>query len=311
MKKIRGRIGLVATLSTVSSIATTVIFAFVFKSLQQGIIASLIVIAILLIVELRSVLEIDRLDSRSNLLHATDKIVTLLRVHNDYFHDVGMFEMLNTIVKLREVAQKRHHDLFRFDRIISYAIERAEQEIGQVFKITTGDDELDRSIRIKDAIIHSEKYVYALTYDENNYLNRFWAGNFGREYIESNLQASKRGVEIQRIFIVDKKIIDGKNLSSEESHKRERLINLSKALEKAKPRCRIFWVSKEDIPDKLKCTNTSFLVCDDYIGSESNGCSEGANVIGYVSYGDRLHVVNPLKDRFERLRRYTENIPLV
>lgn len=299
----------IGALCTIATIVLTVLIAMIFNSWQQGVIASLIVVAILLLVEFRGTLESERSKYNSNLTQATEKIVSLLRVHNRYFNDVGMFEMLNNIIRLRETAQKRKHDLARFDDIISRAIEKAEKEIGKAVRIPTGDDELDRSIRLKEAINYAEKYVYALTYDENDYLNRFWNGNFGREYIESNLSAAEKGVDIERIFVVNKSIIIGDSLNNTDSQKRERLIEMSKNLEIGSPRCRVFWAAKEDLPDSLKRSNTSFLVSDDYVGSESNGTSQGENVVGYVSYGERSEVIEPLKDRFKRLRRYTEDIP--
>jgi hypothetical protein len=242
---------------------------------------------------------------------AAEKIVTLLRVHNEYFLEIGLFEMLNTIIDIRKIAQQRRHDLVRFNEIITSAIEKAKSEIGREFSINTKDDELNRIVRLNEIVSTSEQYIYAVTYDEDDYLNNFWNAVFGREYIDSNLDAISREVKVERIFVIDEKIINGENLSSRDQGTRKKLLTVSKALQPEEfqrdEKCKVYWVSKESLPNALKEYSTSFLVSDDLICSESNGVYQGEEVSGYVSYGDRSRVV-PLKERFERMRQYAEEI---
>lgn len=299
----RKKISQFSVVSFTIAILITILSEIIFDDLKSGILAGFVVVGVGATIELKEVIESHKLASDD----AIERVVTLLNLHNDYFNEVHLFEMLNMIVSIRRLAGNKRLDLQRFDRIIANALDKAKAEIGSAFRLHTGDDELERIIRLKDAVTYAEDYVYALTYDDNDYLNKFWTGVFGQEYIDSNLEASERGVDVKRVFVVDQKIIDNENLDLESSRKRQRLLAVSTALKNCKS-CKVYWVGKERLPDTLKESNTSFLICDDHIGSESNGAFNSRQVAGYVSYGDKRNVIEPLKDRFERLRRYAEEM---
>lgn len=304
MKNSNWRIALFIISSTT---ITTILISVYYPDYKLGIIASLIANALISMIEFRSTLSLEKDIGKTHIATAVERILILLKMHNSYFSNEKMLFTFDTLLKLREVAELRPHDVERFDDIIIDSIDKIKKEIGQPFRKLTGDDELYRSIKLKQAIQYANNYVYALTYDANNYLNRFWAGNFGREYVETNLQVAGRGVIIERVFIVDENVFTGQNMTDEEKEKREKLVDMSNNLRKGMPNCRVYWASKQRIPDKLKFTDTSLLVCDDHVGSESNGTSNGKYVDGYVSYGDR-ETVELLKERFLRLRRYTDDM---
>ena len=60
-------------------------------------------------------------------------------------------------------------------------------------------------------------------------------------------------------------------------------------------------ICKDQLPSSWEGCDTSFLVCDDCIASESCGLSNNRNIQGYVAYNDR-DIVEMLKKRFDELQ---------
>lgn len=285
------------------SIIITFLVDIIFQDLRQSIVVGLIVLILSTLFEFRLAVEASNKGAATTLNQATDRLVSLLKIHNSYFSDNSLLTILEDIVSLRQVAGKQVHDLVRFEKIITNALEEAKRELGNDYRIDTKDNELDRIARLKTTVDKADKYIYAVTYDVDDYLNKFWSKIFKDGYVKSNIDAVQRGTSVERIFIVEKKIIENKGLSSEEQQKHDNLLTLVKSLKRG--RCKVFISAIEDLPESLKQTNTSFLVCDDYVGSESNGVTLGKLTSGYVSYGNSKKVVDLLKDRFSKLKQYS------
>lgn len=290
----------------------TIIFPFIFKDLKQGIIAGLVTTLICLIFELRILLESIGQEKSTKIFdlvnNNSEKLAELIKVNNEFFYEDELFEILNKIVETRKLAISKANNTLAFKRIIFSAIEQIEKELINGFSIETGDDEWKRNNLLIEIINTAKSYIYALTFDDNQYFKDFWEYRvFTKEYIETNIEAAKRGVRIERIFIVDQKIISGNNLSPNEQSKREHLLKISEDLTTSNSLCKVYWVSKESLPDDMKQSNTSFLVSDDSNASESNGICKGNRIVSYVVYR-KPEVVEHLTKRFFSLKNYSKQI---
>lgn len=327
-------------IATIISVFSTIIFALLFDEWKQGVIAGLSIASICAIIELRILLEsntkkidaaiknssgqildilrnnqLEILESEQDLSASivdlvnnhSDRLAELIKLNNQYFHEDELFTMLERIVEARKLAIKRTDNTLAFHKIIYNAIDQIERELINGFRVETGEDEWERSKQLKEIVSGAKLYVYALTFDSNEYLNDFWAKVFAKEYVETNLEAARRGVKVERIFIVDSKIISGDKLSAEEQVTRERLIEISKSLSASNNQSKVYWVSKQSLPDELKQTNTSFLVSDDLNASESNGMDRNKIISSYVVYR-KPDIVDNLKKRFFSLRAYAKEI---
>jgi hypothetical protein len=275
-----------------------IILIAAYFTLRLGVIAALIIAALTLLIEVRlNVVESSKAVSDSSKEIAT-RVVSLLTIHNDYFNDNWLQGLLDNIVNLRKIAEGQAHDLRRFEKIMINALDDAKREMGRAFRINTDDDELERILRLKDSVDGAKDYVYALTYDARDYFDKFWDKVFGLEYVRSNVETAGRGVKIKRIFVVGKKVLNGADTA-----KLGRLKKMANDLVRAGKNMEIYFAAIEDLPKSLIGSDTSFLVVDGYVGSESDGISEGKSISGYVAYGD-ASVVNSLIDRFNKILPY-------
>jgi transcriptional regulator with XRE-family HTH domain len=151
-------------------------------------------------------------------------------------------------------------------------------------------DELARMRRLKTIIEDARDYVYAVTLDMGNYINSFWAGKFSGEYITANIQES---ASVMRIFILGRDVIKGKD-----KEKRAILDNVLDEHMKADLDVRVICIDR--LPPSWRGHDTSFLICDGCVASESHSLSATNNRAGYVLINDHS-AVRTLKKLFEDL----------
>lgn len=154
-------------------------------------------------------------------------------------------------------------------------------------------EEVDRMNRLLRAIKDAQKYVYAVTLDSGTYLEDFWQGSFAKKYIQANNEvANDKRVDIRRIFVVDE------NLLSDPMHIHRKLLGsliAAQGSDGSDGDVRVRIVSKERLRGSSWARHdTSFLVCDDILASESYSLSDGGATPGYV-------VLNNA-EKIERLR---------
>lgn len=231
MKRKPLTIGLLIFLFT---IVTTYLSSLLFNDVRQSIIAGLLVGVLATLFEIRLAIESSSEKTVKSAKELSERLLESLNIQQTYTANEWLREILKRIVDLKQVAEQQIHDLARFQGIITQALDKARREVGTSFRIDTGDDELERIMRLKDIVANAKEYIYAVTFDVDDYLNKFWAKVFGSEYVKSNLEAARRGVEIERIFVVEKKIISGKQLNDIDKEKHDKLMSLVKALKRVK-----------------------------------------------------------------------------
>ncbi len=277
-------------------IIATYVTELIFDDLKSAVIAGLVVSLYALLFELRLAIQSAREDMRNDVTLSSERLSAILAIQKDVYDNEWLRKTLGLIIELRKFSENQSHDLRRVEDIISEAIRRAREQIGTPHKIVTGRDELDRIYRLNNCLQEATRYVRAVTFDARDYLNEFWSAAFLNEYVESNAEAIKRGVIIERIFIVDQQVISDVN-----NPKHKKLKELLRRLKRCGNAMHLFTLAIQDIPEECSNSDNSFLVADDHVTSESSGKSDGVSIEGYVCYGDKDNV-RPLLNRFEVLR---------
>jgi hypothetical protein len=155
-------------------------------------------------------------------------------------------------------------------------------------------------IRLKRTVEDAQKYVYAVTFDGGSYLEDFWTGEFSDEYVTANSDMTKRqpGI-IRRAFVIDKTTVmdvnGSKNRILREIITKHRGSNI-----------RIHMIFKDNVPGTWKGHDTSFLLCDDFVVSESYSLSDGGSRPGYVAVNDEAALLR-LKKLFFDLTTLSNN----
>lgn len=282
---------------TLFLVTTLVSFLFT-DNLPQSIIFGLLVGIVSALFEMHFLV----VSSNSQMKHLADEanrqFMKLLEIDNEFYEDEWLHEKLKELVKIRrETEGKRMHVRKQIEEEINKSVEQAARMVLSSFRIPCSEnDELERMRRLKMATEDAKEYVFAVTYDAHGFIDKFWSGEFYREYIQVNAKAASNGakVKIKRVFIVDQEVINGGN-----QDKREKLEDIVRNHLKF-PNIEIRVICKDQLPSSWKGCDTSFLVCDDCVASESCGLSNSQNIEGYVVYNDR-DIVEMLKKRFEEL----------
>ena len=242
------------------------------------------------------------------------KALNLLRINLDFYEEEKLFKLLDKIISILNES-----DDYKYYKNYLYSI--LDKKISEFREIIrdgdidyTIDNEDERAHHLQDIITVAEKSIKAVTYDENNYLDNFWQGYFKEKYISSNIEIANKKVKVTRIFVVNEKIIKGDDnlLDENDRNKRNNLIEICKQLNNVNDCCEAFWVSKEQIqrrfPDN---TNTSFLICDDFVVSESYGIVNGKSKDGYIKVADNeeniRNYLKPLNNRFNKYLKCIEH----
>jgi hypothetical protein len=226
---------------------------------------------------------------------ANQKFMALLQINKEFYLDKWLFDRLGKLCEIKRRTQGRRIHLRRdLEKAIDLAFDRCTATYTLTFP---RDQESARQIRLKMAVEDAVNYVYAVTYDADDYAEMFWAGEFQREYIRANAAASQRGVRVSRVFVVGEDIISG-----DDNNERKKI--LSKAIrDHIRRRISVTVVSKNNLPPGWAGHTRSFLVCDDCVASESYTPSSNQSLDdhGYVSYND-LDNIDKLKVLFQNLQ---------
>jgi hypothetical protein len=267
-----------------------------FSDLKLGVIAGVLVGVLAKLFEVRYAIQASTDVTITSSRKETARLIAILSVYDKYFHDGWLFDQLRRIVELREIAERQPHALRRFERIVQEALSQAEVQMGNPERVNTNQDEDYRLFLLHEAVKNSKDYIWAVTFDEAGYFDRFWISRFGDGYIRSNFDATRRGVTIKRIFVVQREVLTGKNAD------KARLFSaLIKKLRRGGENMHVYVIAFDDLPGSIQSSTRSFLVADDYITSESIGLENGIPVGGYVAYGERDRSLDELKRRFEYL----------
>ncbi|NEO84788.1 MAG: hypothetical protein F6J87_11120 [Spirulina sp. SIO3F2] len=242
----------------------------------------------------------------------SDRLAVLMEIHNqllsekEVHQEEDLLKVFLKIVEVRKLLSKRVQSFQNLNRSILETLRRFETEVVSGLVVTDGD-EYERSRRLHEIVGSSDSHVYAVTFDNDEYLADFWSKVFAKEYIEANLDAVKRHGKVERIFIFNSKLIKDDDLGINEKISRNRLLRISKSL--VQGGCKVYWIYKHDLTKELRENTTSFLVSDGTNSSESAGQCNGRNIRAYVHY-DNQNVARALEERFLLLRQCSNEISI-
>jgi len=282
------------------TIVTIAASALIFKNLQLSIIAGFGVAALSMLYELRQFIERGYLAAERNSSAAFERLLALLRIHNEFYSDDWLYRVLGHIVQLRQQSKNHVHGHREFQRSVETGLVNAQKIVNGEKLFFSRRDELNRMIRLSTAMEVSKSYVWAVTFDVHGYFDNFWRATFGTTYIASNASAVERMVTIKRIFIVSKSVIE-----DPQSEKRKKLNDVICEFQRLERSRMTVLVALTEEVFKQEPADTSFLVSDDYFASESFTVVNGHDQDGYVCY-DNPSAPNELKDRFQRLEFLAE-----
>ena len=219
-----------------------------------------------------------------------NRIVEILKVHNDYYNDTWLFKLLKDVVETIKFASTNPHQLEKVKDLFNKAI--MESMIIVKNKYWNDDiehGEVGRIVLLNEATTNATKYIYAVSYDIDGYIDNFFH-KVNDQYVNANINAAKnRNVIIKRIFILDDQV---HNMKNNPTNKKVKAIISN--LKKGGSNIHNYILLKSNIQPELRNYKTSFYVCDDIIASES----ETENTKSYYSMND-IEIINKLKNRFE------------
>lgn len=218
------------------------------------------------------------------------KIVEFLKVHNEYFNDKWLFNMLRQLVDMVRFANYSPHELEKVQKVFDEAVKTAKQNVGAPhFDDNIENGEIGRILLLNKAISNAKHYVYAVSFDKEGYFDDFWQ-KINNDYLQVNIKAAKdRGVIIERIFVMDDDVIkDNKN------QKNKKLRHIISDLKKGGKNLKNYVVSKSEISQSVQNGGSSFFICDDVIACES--ANEDHKPYFAMNHNE---IVQKLKNRFE------------
>ena len=294
-------------------IISNFVSAIFMKNTYQSIIVGLLFCIISILVDFRETIHKNTEVTNNNkeLLHSIKQLVENLldysNIKRSYLKDNWLNQVLKEIIKFTEITKQKSYSIINFKNTINEALKYIEREINEPYRSPKDFKEFERISKLNEIFKEATEYIYAVTFDtdKNNYFNQFWTDVFSEEYIQSNLAASKRGVKIERIFVIEKKFINRRGLnSSDDKNKFKKIQKTIRDLEVGE-NITIYKIALEDLPADLTDSNTSFLICDDCMVSESEGLSNGIEIPRYLYCGEDIeikNVIERLKARFKSLK---------
>ncbi|PQO25138.1 hypothetical protein C5Y96_26940 [Blastopirellula marina] len=165
--------------------------------------------------------------------------------------------------------------------------------------------ETERMTRLRSVLFNSEKYFYAVTFVMEEYLERFFAGQFWEDYEDAHIHAIREnGAEVKRIFVVPPDLAPDKRLQLAKTLEDHRTIYRSLKTKEQKSRFEVHCVA---LPDDYLNNQVfkSFAVCDDQVYSVSYDLyltpnNNSKRLAGYVAFNHQGRI-GLFKDDFRKL----------
>lgn len=269
----------------------------IFTTTSEGIVASLLVGIFTHTYQLFSEIKSHTDNTVNTIKEHIDKITLMLKQRNQYVDDEWLSKIISDIVAIVDFSKSTPADLDRIKEDIDTAIAHAISKRGTYY-IQENLFELNRIDKLNRALEIAKGNVYAVTIDVNEYFDIFW-GNINNHYSLTNIITAQRGVKIERIFVMEKYIL---NKGREEKSKR--FWSIVSDLKKGGENVKIFFVELEKLMQH-NLSSTSFYIGDNDITSESG---EGENNNGgYYSVHDEANR-KKLIERFKALRAISKEI---
>ena len=276
---------------------STIVFWFLFKNWQLSMIAGLVLGLYSYVYSLYNLFSRESKKALKLSEDLSEKCLSLLGI-KDLYSNNWLQESLNRMVII-ERSTERHQTFLTFTRIeISRGINEAEGLLrGKKIDYSGWEKELERQIWLKDIVANSKNYVKAVTSYDPIYWDNFWnKRGFSDEYTKINISVAKRGVRIDRIFILPDVILDEKD---REGCAKIRQIVQPMLMQHSN--LRIYFISADKMPQAMARYKTvNFLVADDLFVGFSEDFSNQARANGYVAIA-LPDEVNTVKNMFGHL----------
>jgi hypothetical protein len=281
--------GVFIFINIIITIGSSVYFSYTTTG-TSGVIATFAVGAYVLLLQLLLLTE----TSNKNSL---DKVLSALKIEKELYNYDWTFSALQ---KVATIYTHPNSTLMFIDKCIkdsiTEGIQNAENILQNGKKLPLGrDKEIDRQQWLLHAIENSKKYVYAVTSCNQEYIDSFWIRNkkFANTYINANIEAANRGVEIHRIFILPEQTSENSDLFSKITS-----IIRPMVAENIPKKLKVSVVLNEAMKEISNCNENNFIVVDNIFCGATDNFSENHN--GYISICQDS-VINNLKKTFKKL----------
>jgi hypothetical protein len=266
--------------SFIFTIISSVGFYFLFKNWQLAMVAGLVLGLYSYVYGLYNLFSKENHEALKLSRDFLEKCLSLLSIE-DLYSNNWLQDTLNRMVAIEKSAE-RHQTFLNFARTeISRGINEAEGVLrGKKIDYSGWKKEAERQVWLKDIVVSSKTYIKAVTSYDPVYWDNFWnRRGFSDEYTSVNIAAAKRGVLIDRIFILPDIILNGTDENSCNQIRRivSPMLGQSSNL-------RIYFVSADRMPQATSQYKTvNFLVADDLFVGFSEDFAKQTETNGYVS----------------------------
>jgi hypothetical protein len=277
-------------LSILSTVVSSVLFNLIFKAWEKSVIAGLIIGLYAFMYSLYNSFNKEAEEASVQNKEAlrisrelSEKCVQLLKISNSFLHDEWLYYHINKVHDIHiNVKTNRMHLQFVIEEI-NKGINSAELYMnGKRIDYGGLNGENKRQKKLKDIVSTSNHYVIAVTGYDPLYWEEFWnkKDGFSVQYRAANIEAAeKRGVKIDRIFIIPRAIINGEDNNECESIKKIALPMIGKS-----PNLNIYFLPEDRVsPELSNYKNVHFLVCDDMFVGLARNFSNQDQTESYIS----------------------------
>lgn len=241
-------------------------------------------------------------DNKKKFDVTNQQFMEILKIDKEFSHDAWLYNKFKATVKLAKEANKNVFVRKAFEDEVDNFLENINKDlrISYFKRDFPKEREMYRMLRLKRTIESAGQYVYAVTLDGGSYIEEFWSGEFSDEYVMANIDTnSKSPAKIRRAFILDREIVN--DASSYRYQLVKKIIS-----DHLRNNIDIHVIFKDNLPASWSGHDTSFLLCDDFVVSESYTLSDEGKAPGYVALKDEIAILK-LKKLFLDLINLSPN----
>ncbi len=194
------------------SLLGTIITTSIFQDIRSGIISGLVIGFFSHIQALHNRFSRKNRRALSGAKALAENYADLLNINNKFLLDDWLFNELRRITESHNTAAQEHSYLLKLVRDeITQGINEAQATLkGRRKEYLGAEMEMKRQEKLTDMIGKSKESIRAVTSFNPVYWKTFWGNsNISEEYIEANICAARRGVKIDRIFLLPNSVLDG------------------------------------------------------------------------------------------------------
>jgi hypothetical protein len=239
---------------------------------------------------------IDR--AQDEIIRSRRTYVDLLKIANEFYDDPWLHHLALDLVPLTKRAGNNVFERALVGHVVDKAVKEADDCLPKIVTFVGREAEITRATELVKIIGSAQSNLQAITYDEENF-KVFWQ-IIGPHYTKANIEAAKRKVKIERIFILPDEV-----LQTTATHRTQELKRTVREQQEAGIDLR--FISKEllkAIAPTVYASTTGFLICDERVFSASYVTVAGSkDCVGYICNG---YDFENLTRRFTELRTFAK-----